>query len=72
MSELSSVLSSERWEKDDIIDNFIIYTIRYVRIKYEDLMKDPPNTLKMLYEFSGIEITEEVYSYLHKLTHGTR
>ena len=35
-------------------------------------MKDPPNTLKMLYEFSGIEITDEVYSYLHKLTHGTR
>ena len=69
--KLAEILPSDRWE------HFIIYLFvktrwRYIRIKYEHLVKDPFETVEMLYAFSGIETTGNIYKILCHKTHGQR
>lgn len=41
-------------------------------MRYEDLVKDPFDTIQMLYDFSGIELNKNVLKYLRQKTHGSR
>ena len=45
---------------------------RYIRVKYETLVASPFETLENLYNFSGIEITANIFRTLCEKTHGKR
>ena len=59
-----------RNKKSALVVFFIL--IRYIRIKYEHLAEDPSKTLEMLYKFSGVQITSNIYKALWQMTHGRR
>lgn len=48
----------------------ILPSDRYIRIKYEHLVENPFETLEMLYKFSGIETTGNIYKILCQKTNG--
>ena len=71
--KLADILPSDRWDQISSIYFYPLDKIkRYVRIKYEDLVEDPFETLEMLYKFSGIETTGNIYKILCQKTNGQR
>ena len=50
----------------------MILILRYLRIKYEDLVQQPFETLELLYNFAGLAIDANVYKTLCDKIHGNR
>ena len=45
---------------------------RYLRIKYEDLVQQPFESLKQLYDFAGLDLKANIYQTLCEKIHGNR
>ena len=46
--------------------------VRYLRIKYEDFVQKPFESLNQLYNFAGLRIKPNIYQTLWDKTHGNR
>ena len=70
--KLADILPSDRWGPYHKFIFTMSTRSRYIRIKYEDLVQNPFETLETLYKFSGIETTGNIYKVLCQKTHGQR
>lgn len=68
---LSNILPPDRLHRNCSCLNSATIT-RYLRIKYEELVKDPASRLQMLYDFAGLRMTAKAYEFLYETTHGER
>ncbi|XP_017572745.1 carbohydrate sulfotransferase 6 [Pygocentrus nattereri] len=44
---------------------------RYRLVRYEDLVRDPLTAIKNIYDFVGLEMTENLEMWIYRITHGT-
>ena len=72
--KLSDILPSDRWDGSFIkwSPYFFNIIIRYLRIKYEDFVQKPFESLNQLYNFAGLQIKANIYQTLWDKTHGNR
>lgn len=44
---------------------------RYKLVRYEDIAQDPLTQIKLIYEFAGLEMTDDLEKWIYRITHGT-
>ncbi|XP_068115857.1 carbohydrate sulfotransferase 5-like [Hyperolius riggenbachi] len=45
---------------------------RYLLIRYEDVVRETLKTVKEMYDFAGLELTQELISWVQDMTHGPK
>lgn len=53
---------------DDVIASDVTLRGKYMRLRHEDFALDPSGAARAVYDFSGIEMTENVLKWLEKAT----